>query len=170
MATTKVKAATVEVSPVSSWKKKASPFLTLPSGQTMELKKVAFSAFIAAGIVPNSLMGIVQSSIDKGKEVDVSTLTKDMSQVNDMMKMMNDVVCFCAVNPEVNPTPAEDERSDDLLYVDEIDDEDKMFIFQWCTGGTSDVAQFRAESSDSLAVVQSGKDVVLPAKRAPRRR
>lgn len=143
----------VEVSSVSEWKKSNAP-LTLPSGKRMKIRSVGFQAFMKAGIIPNSLMSVVQSAIDKGQkdpDLDVSST----EQVEDMMKMMDDVIVFVAVAPEVKPAPKQNERrSDDILYVDEIDEEDKTFIFGVCTGGTRNVEQFRKEQADSLAALQ----------------
>lgn len=156
MATTKqVKpAATVEVSPVSSWKKPPAP-MTLPSGNVMKLRRAGFQTFMAAGIIPNSLMSIVESAVSRGQSPDISTMTQTPEQLVQMLEMVDAAVIFCSVEPKVQAMPSdEDEREVELLYVDEVDDEDKMFIFGWSTGGTADVEQFRKESADLLATIQ----------------
>ena len=61
-------------------------------------------------------------------------------------------------------------KDDDLLYVDEVEDEDKMFIFQWTTGGTADIATFRQQASTSLAAVASGQKPGNASKSASRSR
>jgi hypothetical protein len=170
-----------EVSDISSWKKKDQA-IRLPSGQRMKLKRVGLQSFIASGTIPNSLMGIVQKSLSTGQEADLSGLDlTNQDTLRDMLKMVDDVVITCAVEPPVNPLPTKDNghgaqipdpegRDDETLYVDEVDDEDKMFIFQWTTGGTADVEQFRKESADSLAIVQRSQKVGVPPKRAARGR
>lgn len=55
------------------------------------------------------------------------------------------------------------ERADDVLYTDDVDMEDKTFIFNFVVGGTRDIATFRQEYGDALADVQSGEDVELPS-------
>lgn len=60
------------------------------------------------------------------------------------------------------------ERDDEMLYTDDVDLDDKTFIFQYVVGGTSDLEQFRKEQSDGMADVQSRKDVVVPTKRTSR--
>jgi hypothetical protein len=155
-ATPKKTAAPVEVTPVSSWKVQNPP-LELPSGKSMKVRKVGFQAFMKAGLIPNSLLSTVQSSIDRGVEpqLDLSAIASDTKQMQDMLDMVDDVICFVAMDPPVNKTPkSEADRDEDLLYVDEIDDEDKMFIFGVCTGGTRDVEQFRNEQANSLAALQ----------------
>lgn len=54
---------------------------------------------------------------------------------------------------EVGDEITEDRKDDDTLYVDELDEEDRMFIFQWVIGGTDDIARFREEASTDLASV-----------------
>lgn len=62
----------------------------------------------------------------------------------------------------------EDERDEDILYTDEVDLDDKTFIFQFVVGGTSDLEEFRKEQPDDVATVQPRKNVAVPTKRAPR--
>lgn len=148
---------TVEgTTPVSEWKKSNAP-LELPSGKFMKIRDVGFQAFVKSGVIPNSLMSVVQSSIDRGvePELDVKEMTENPEQLNDLLDMVDNVVCFVAISPEVYKVPKnQNDRDDELLYVDEVDDEDKMFIFGVCTGGTRDLEQFRREQADSLAPLQ----------------
>jgi len=99
-----------------------------------------------------------------------------------MYALVDQIVVELAVNPQVHPLPTHDEdgdeledddavqaeKDDDLLYVDEIEDEDKMFLFQWCTGGTEDVATFRSEAQASLADLGQGKGNGKKSKRGNR--
>lgn len=54
--------------------------------------------------------------------------------------------------------PAE-ERDEDIVYTDDVDMDDKTFIFNFVVGGSSDLEQFRNEYGDALADVQSREDV-----------
>lgn len=51
------------------------------------------------------------------------------------------------------------ERDPDCLYVDEIDLEDKMFLFQWAVGGTDSVEQFRTQFAATMDDLSSGEGV-----------
>lgn len=144
---------------ISAWKKTKPP-ITLPSGKVMKIRSVGFQAFLKAGIVPNSLMSIVENAVNEGNEPEVNDLVGDSSNLNDMLAMVDEVVVFVALDPEVKRTPkAEKDRRDDILYVDEVDEDDKQFIFSVCTGGTRDVEQFRKQSADLMASVQRRPDV-----------
>lgn len=50
----------------------------------------------------------------------------------------------------------QDERDEDVLYTDIVDMDDKMFIFNYVVGGSTDLEQFRQEYGDSLASVSAG--------------
>lgn len=149
------------VTPVSSWKKNNLP-LTLPSGNVIKCRAAGFRAFMAAGIIPNDLMGVVQESLNKGTTPNLEGFGTDMDKIAQMMEMVDNVVIFSAIEPTVAAVPTRntatgsvpDDRDEDQLYIDEIGDEDKMFLFQWATGGTRDVAKFREQAGDSLAPVQ----------------
>ena len=116
---------------------------------------------VAAGMVPNSLMTIVQSAVGEHKKLEAEDLvTKDggldNQMVLDMVEFTDQLTMRCLAEPKAHPVPEnEDDRDDDLLYVDEIDEEDKMFIFQWATGGTTDVERFRQEYSTKLDALGS---------------
>lgn len=53
------------------------------------------------------------------------------------------------------------ERDEDVLYTDDIDQDDKVFIFNFVVGGTRDLERFRAEYGDALATVQSGENMEM---------
>lgn len=48
------------------------------------------------------------------------------------------------------------DRDPEVLYADDVDMEDKQFLFQWAIGGTTDVAKFRDKLAHDLGAVQSG--------------
>lgn len=55
----------------------------------------------------------------------------------------------------------ENERVDaeGVLYTDDIDFEDKSFLFQYAVGGTRDLERFRGESDETLESIRDGDDV-----------
>lgn len=155
----------------AAWKKSAlPPLLEMPSGNYMRIKKIGLQALVAKGIVPNSLLGIAEKAVAKGQQkqgpsdADLAGLVQDKEQVAAIGKFMDEVVILCAAEPTVEPLPPEGvERDDELLYIDEVGDEDKMFVFQVVTGGTTDVEQFRNETGATMAAIRGREDVELPA-------
>lgn len=169
--------ATEAVSSVSDFKKKAGGVMELPSGVRMRLRNPGgMRVFIQAGTIPNSLMSIIQEALDKGKTANIAEKIigpdgVDEQMVKDMLHMLNVVIVECAVEPKVEMPPENDaDRRDDIVYADEVDDEDKMFVFQWVTGGTRDLHQFRRELSEELGTLDGLAHMEMPAKRTSRSR
>lgn len=102
----------------------------------------------------------------------------------EMVSVMDRIVVECIAEPEVrwhqrvclteDPTPQpkldaagrevleeipEGERDESVLYTDEVDQEDKNFIFQYAVGGSPDLARFRASTNAFVAAVSTGGDV-----------
>lgn len=65
-------------------------------------------------------------------------------------------------------TYLEDARDPDVLYADEVDLEDKVFVFQWAVGGVADVESFREGYQATLESVSAGKAVEGKTKRTSR--
>lgn len=156
----------------AEWKKKAQiPPIELPSGCYMRVRKIGLQALMAMGVMPNSLMAISQRAVNAGKghdagleDAELLDLVNDPKKVKDITEFMDKMLCIVAQEPEVHPVPAPGvERDDELLYTDEVDEEDKMFIFQVVTGGTTDIAEFRSESGAAMATVRGRQDLALPA-------
>lgn len=169
--------------------KKAGALLTLPSGNTIRLKNPGIMELAHQGLIPNNLMSTIMEHVTKGTEPDAESLMEGVD-ISDMFAMMANAIISMAVEPEVHPVPvwteedveaeqcrreqlgkvAEVKKDDELLYIDDISEEDQMFIWQWATGGTTDVEQFRAEAGNQLASLSGQQAVAVPAKRAAARR
>lgn len=150
-------------------KKNIIPLLELPSGCHMRIRKIGMQALISTGVMPNSLLPIAQKAVAKGKAEEVSEdqlaeLVADEKAVADIVRFMDEMTIMVAAEPEVHRLPKQGvERDPDLLYIDEIAEEDKMFIFQVVTGGTTDVEQFRSEAGATMAAIRGREDLELPA-------
>lgn len=157
-------------SSVSDWKQKREPTL-LPSGKYMVLKHTSLAMFLQTGVIPNSLMQMIQSAMSdktgKKVEIEVAKLLEQPEGLKDLFEAVDAFICATALEPKVHPTPADgDDRKDDLLYADEIDLEDKMFVFTSAVGGVDEVAPFRKESTSGVGRVQPRKTVGTTAKRS----
>lgn len=146
------------VTSISEWKKasEGSP-LRVPSGKTAIVRNPGMQVFLSQGMIPNSLLGPIQAALSNGKRPDLKEIEVNDQTLNDMLNLADAVVIYCVMEPKVTSNkdatgailPLE-ARDSDKLYVDEIDVEDKMFIFQFAVGGTRDIEQFRKESAQSL--------------------
>jgi hypothetical protein len=190
-----------QISSIQEFKKrrKGTP-LALPSGLVVKARRVQLRTYLATGNVPNPLLEIVQEALQKGQEADISAIVGagpdgdgvDMEQVNAMFELVEALVMEMVVEPKVHPLPElidedeevveeddprysdmlEEAKDEDLVYIDDFDEEDKMFLFQWATGGTSDIATFREEAGagmDAMAAKQGLQQPRQPTDRASKR-
>lgn len=153
----------------ADFKKSAYTDLTLPSGLKCAARRVSIEHFVKGGRVPNTLLPMMKGAL-QGKKSAVPKLEDlDIETILEAPIMFDLAAIEAIVIPEVFPVPPKGEpRDDEKLYVDEIDAEDKQFIFQWAIGGVTDVAKFRDGTNSILATLRSSEDVAVPAKRAAR--
>ena len=150
-------------------KRSKGQLLLLPSGLTVRAKRVELQTFVIQGNVPNPLMAVVQEALQKGQEANIPEMMGveegkvDMDAVRDMYEMVNAVAMECVQEPRIHPKPqSEADRDDNLVYIDEVDDEDKMFLFQWSGGGTDDIATFREEARADMAALAQKQGFPVP--------
>lgn len=138
------------------WKGKLQKDLPLPSGNTCLVKRVSLDTLLRTGKVPNSLMDIMKGAI-AGRGPTVDTLKEATpEQVMDMIAMMDVVVVACVIEPKVYEVPTDDEqRDDEKLYIDEVDEQDKHFIFAWALGGPSDFKKFLDGQAEVVGALQA---------------
>jgi hypothetical protein len=146
--------------------------LPLPSGLSVVARRVELRSFLDEGDVPNPLLPIVEEALNRGKQVDMQEIIGEkvnVDMIQGMLSMMDTIVIASVVEPPVyeNPGP-EDDEDDDLLYVRDFEDEDKMFIYQWALGGTDDIARFRSEATEDLASLVEGQDTRSKTKQSSR--
>lgn len=156
--------------PVARWKKNGAT-LVLPSENVMKLRNPGIMDLASKGLIPNALMAVIMEALKKGREPKPEEIMTEDLGISEMFEMMDSAIIEMAEEPQVFPLPETGESKDpNKLYIDEIDQEDKMFIWGWATGGTTDVAQFRRERAGVLANVPGQQAVGGKTKRATPRK
>lgn len=168
------------VSSVADFKKKPEVTL-LPSGKRMVLRPTSLATFLQMGKIPNALMTVVQDAIGDRKtkggkpskaadgrmEQNIAKLMEDPAGLSELFETVDSFVCVVAIQPRVHPVPEDESgRNDDLLYVDEMDLDDKMFIFNRAVEEPQDAAPFPEQPSSGVGTVQPRKAVGGTAKRS----
>ncbi len=157
--------ADLEVTEVSDWKKsdRHGVKLRLPSGKVCLAFNPGIHVFLERGMIPNSLMPIVQQAIKEGKGLDAKksqALAEDSAVLQDVMSLVNGIFLTVVVQPKVYSIPEdEEERNTERLYIDEVDLDDRLFIMQWVVGGTRDLERFRDEQAAALGNLSAGETV-----------
>lgn len=103
----------------------------------------------------------------------------DPQKLQDMFAMVDRVALQCVIEPVVLPVPlwtatdfegqlcteemigqqALSKKMADNLYVDDVDFEDKIYIFNFAVGGTADFERFRLGTETLVAAGQDGAAV-----------
>ena len=127
--------------------------LEMPSGQLALVRRPGVQGLINAGILHSmdQLTPIVDNLITQaeGKKVaDAKKIAENPEAVASMLHVIDKLVCYVVLKPEVHMTPNDrTSRKDGVVYADMVDLDDKMFIFNFAVGGSSDIARFREESA-----------------------
>lgn len=147
----------LRISQIGDFKNRLGGTMELPSGFVVKARNPGgLRAFMSSGNIPNSLMTIIQSSLSKGKapkpeEILGKSGKLDPKMLEEMNELLDNITMQTIVEPKIHPRPlAEEDRSDEMLYIDEIPDDDKQFLFQWISGGTRDLERFRQQRDSSL--------------------
>lgn len=145
--------------------------LQVPSGQMCLVRRPGMEGLMKAGVLHNvdSLSQIVNEKhlkrVDgKADEINMSSLMKDEQGLQQVMDVMDKVICHCVVKPEVHRTPNDVTlRRPGVVYADMIDLVDKMHIFNYVVGGTRDLESFRGGLESAVGGLETGEGVHVPS-------
>lgn len=158
-----------QITAASEWGADKQGFVVeLPSGRVARIKRsLDLSALLKQGRIPNPLNSIIMEMVrTKKQDFDIAKLDPDAMQ--QFMKLVDDIMCRCFVEPRCQQPPerlpgedinAYQERADawapaeGSIHVEWVSEIDKMFVFAVAQGAATDLAPFReAESADVEAV------------------
>ena len=176
------KQASAPISTKKTWKRNKGEDLLLPSGNTAFVKRPGPTAFLTQGLLPDNLTPIVQEAISKGKGLKkekMVEMTSTPEGIASMLDAMDRVLVSVVIEPkvlyhrrltvdgegepilnngkEVFEDIPEDDRDDELLYTDDVDIDDKMFVFNFAVGGTRDLERFREEHTAGMGDLYPGE-------------
>lgn len=160
--------------------------LLLPSRNVARVKRLSPEAFLASGMIPDPLTAIVTKAINSKKGMapakELADMTKDPKKIQSALQLFDRVTAHCVVLPDVQMPPTcvvckqyynvdlrhsdegapnyhpykEGDRDPAVLYADQVELEDKTFIFQWSLGGTTDLTEFREEQQRTVGSLSDG--------------
>lgn len=157
----------LEVTSASQWRGGAGEGtpLRVPSGNVCLVRKASgLSMFLRDGKIPNPLIPLVEKSIQEGRaptqaELDSVTDMDTQELIASISQMADKAALYLVIQPALFPVPRDNDGEEipfglrkeiDGLWIDEVDFEDKMFIFNYAVGGTTDVEQFRQGQGEYL--------------------
>lgn len=160
--------------------------ISVPTGGLCRVRTIGMEGLIRDGILPqvDSLSALVSEKyLSPMGEIDVNALSSDNAEVMSVLDVVDRVVIQVVVEPQVfpipvaptdeegdpilgddgEPLPAPDRDPNGIVYVDTIPVEDKMYIFQYVTGGIRDLERFRELSEEVLGGVESIEEFASPS-------
>jgi hypothetical protein len=170
--------------------------LTTPLGQTLLAKKVSIEGLLEMGILTmaDSLTPLMEQHTKKRMkngpsgpataEVDTNALMGDPNAMKSVMTLVDKIMPIVVVSPSValhyeevtvgkttvTRMIPQDKRQPGMVYTDQIDFMDKMFIFEWAVGGLQAMLSFRQGSpTDVGSVVPRAIKPKGPKRRPPAR-
>lgn len=162
-----------QVTSATEWRKKSAEDLELPSGNVALVRRPGLRGLLAGGTIPDTLTPLVRAGLE-GKPEEVTKKLQDATRddpdaIVKMMDMIDAITVATVREPKVYPIPVDDdgdeiplddrEELDSGLYVDEVDFEDKSFIFSFAVGGTRDLERFRQQTQELVGSLSSGQAV-----------
>lgn len=138
----------------------------LPSGQLVLVRRPGVEGLIKAGVLKDldSLSALVsEEHIDRAEgkaKVDIQAMVNDEERMANINRVVDKVVCYCVLKPEVHPTPDDVTlRKPGVVYANMIDIVDKMYLFNYVVGGTRDLESFRGELDELLGSMEPQQEV-----------
>lgn len=144
-------------------KKALATTLELPSGNVCKVRRVSIAKLLSEEVFPDELSALIQDTVsDKSGKKSIAKESASAS-VKDMGKFMDAIdkvaVLVIAEPKVVRPVDEngkeldDDDRDPEKLYTDDVDLEDKIFVFQYAVGGGSDLNTFRSELAAGVGSV-----------------
>lgn len=139
----------------------------VPSGQLCLVRRPGMEGLMKSGVLHNvdSLSQIVNEkhlkrAKGKADEINMSSLMEDEEGLEQVMTVIDKVICHCVVKPEIFRAPNDVTlRKPGVVYTDMVDLVDKMAIFNFVVGGTRDMESFRAGLDELVGGVEAGEGV-----------
>lgn len=174
---TAAKAEERRISNVGDIKARMGGVIELPSGIVVRWRNPGgLRAFLSSGKIPNALLGAVEKGLKGGKQnreemaTDViKQLEQNPEMMGELMALYDSVAIKCLIEPRCYADPTEEDlevwnksnpndqyespedlRYDDRLYVSELPDDDKAYLFGLLNGGVKDLESFREQRNISM--------------------
>jgi hypothetical protein len=165
--------------------------LVMPSGQTCRAVKIGMEGLLAAGILTeaDSLTALVSRHTRKvrgakgaadGQEIDTASMIRNPDALKTILMTCDKAIPLIVESPTVlchfktlddgttEKIPVNKRAKPPTVYTDQIDLEDKMFLFTWALGSVGAMEPFRDEPTPDVGGVVSKSVNKVPAKRSPR--
>jgi len=160
--------------------------IELPSGNVAKVTRPGLEMLISGGVMPDSLLQIAQGAVEKGagKRVKIQHLDDDKARDiaenpelwSEMIDSVDQIVSHVFVDPKVKYAKEKttekrpngktvvtliplDKRDPNYLYTDELELDDKFFVFSFISGDSADLKSFRDKLRGNVESISDGSEV-----------
>ena len=112
---------------------------TTPGGLNVTLKRVEMEALAMSGTIPLAAIEEFESLATKGDNIEIKDVEQHGQSIGDMI---NAVAAAALVTPAITGVLCLDPDNETLASIEDLDFQDRMWIFQWATEVTRSVARF----------------------------
>lgn len=177
----------LKVTSAEEWGVEEGQLLELPSGKVVRaVRSMDILNLLKSGRIPNPLGPLIQRMVDSqgAKTPDMTELGVD--GLREMMKLVDSTVMRVVLEPTIVSPPAIEDDEDPEAYmsrvsswrpeepgcigINQIDMDDRMFIFLFAQGMAADLTSFREEQKAAMASAHHGEAVPAKTKSASRRK
>lgn len=158
-----------DITPASQWKHSDEQgfVIELPSGNFAKCRRTMnLPTLLKSGKIPNPLGDMIRDMIAQGKS-DIQLQPTDTDLMEQTVDLVNSQMPYIWIAPRVEqcpPTWNVDKQgiwnpSAGALDVNNIDFQDKFYVWSWAQGAALDVARFRERASQGMADLQHEQGV-----------
>lgn len=134
---------------LAKWRASLIHDLPLPSGLKVKVRDVTMTDLMLTGKLPDVMLDMAQDASKNGAgSVDLKQLAKNAAE---LASLMDTLIKLAVVEP-----PIADQGDDDHLGLNELNSDDKMFIFNWVNREVEQIRPFREGEAEPVAIVQPG--------------
>jgi hypothetical protein len=133
---------------IGEWRMSRIHEETLPSGLAVKLRDVSMTDLLFTGKLPPAMLDFAQGASQQGaSNVDLKELAKNGE---DFRVLMDALVKLSLVEPAIG-----DVSDETHITLDELNGDDKLFIFNWANREVSQLQSFREGEAEPLETLQS---------------
>ena len=131
---------------LAKWRADRIHELTMPSGLQVKVRDVTMTDLMFTGKLPQVMIDLAQESAEQGKiKLDLKMLTENAQEFR---QLVDTLILLCVVEP-----PIAEQADEEHLSLDEMNGDDRMFIFNWVNREVEQVRSFREGENKPLAAV-----------------
>jgi len=141
-----------KVTTATEWRKAREKGVmeTLPSGKVARLRTLSLLRLLEKGTIPDSLSGIIQQMMGGEKKI-----ADDLETFQALAELLGTVCRLAFVYPKIVDAPTED----DEISLDDVDYDDKFWVFNWTQKEIKLMQPFREKRAGDVETVPGGDGV-----------